>query len=290
MADDTAQLAKPPRKARSASAKSSDPVPEPPADAVKPAKPPRKPRSTTTKAVSELGTEPAGEASKTAKSVGKKAQSSSPATSSSTTVPEPADAAKPLKKTPPKAAIRKTASKAAASAPSLELSGLSDSDTPAGPSQASVGSAARPHSPVQPRKQKQSQSQSQSQSQTELAVLASQAADPALSADSDRAQSGNEADAEVSAGKEKRRSKREAVVSRSKSKAKGQGAPTRVVLPSYQQLKAQMPADGHLLPIPAESRKAIKVHMRAFKGSAHVQDEALALYVNSQVSLSLPNL
>lgn len=234
-----------------------------------------------------MGTEPAEEASKVLKPVKRKPGSTS-ATLSSTTVPESADAAsklaklaKPLKKTPAKAA----SNQAAASASSPELSGLSDSDAPAGTSQASVGSAAKPQRPAQPSKQKQSQSQSQSQ--TELAVLASQAADSALSADTDRAQSGNEADAEVSAGKEKRRSKREAVVSRSKSKGKGQAAPTRVVLPSYQQLTAQMPADGHLLPIPAESRRAIKVHMRAFKGSAHVQDEALALYVNSQVLLAL---
>ena len=162
------------------------------------------------------------------------------------------------------------------------MSDLSDvpHDTSEAPKGAlgSVGSAVRPYTAVQASKQSHSQAQ-------QTAVLASQGADTAPNAHTDRAQSGNEADAEISYAKEKRRSKREATVSRSKSKAKGEAAPARVVLPSYKQLKANGPTQS--LAIPYDSRRAIKMHMRAFKGSAYVQDQALALYVNSQVCASL---
>ena len=274
-AGDASQLAKASKTSQPTTAKTSEPVV---AD-VKLAKPSRKTRSTTAKTILDLGSKPAHDASELAKPL--KKTTAKAARLSSALVSEQADTAaklaKPLKKTTVKTASRKAASEATANDTSPELSG--SSEFPAGTRKGSVAAGAKPsRDPAQAKKPSQSQSQIE-----QTAVLASQAADATLSAESDRAQSGNEADAELSPATEKRRSKREATVSRSKSNGKGQGAPANMVLPSYKQLKAQMPADGQMLPIPPFSRKAIKVHMRAFKGSAYVQDQALALYVNSQV-------
>ena len=276
-AGDVTQLAKASKKTRKA--KSSDAAPESAAADVKLGESSGKARPTTAKTTVDSGREPEHDASQLAKPSQK--VPSARANSSRTSPPEQGDAAaklpKPLKETTVKKSSRKTASKAAASAASPEVSSLSD--FPAGSSKGSVTSTAGPGGiPAQAKKQSQSQTE-------QTAVLASQAADTTLSADSDRAQSSNEADAELSPAKEKRRSKRQATVSRSNSKGTGQGAPVRLVLPSYQQLKAQMPADGQILPVAPSNQKAIKDHMRAFRGSAYVQDQALALYVNSQVLL-----
>ena len=62
-------------------------------------------------------------------------------------------------------------------------------------------------------------------------------------------------------------------------------AQPRFALPSYRELKAQMQGDKGMFEIPAKSQKALQKHMRAFQGSARVQDQALALYVNSQVGV-----
>lgn len=274
-ADDALQLAKASNKTRSTTAKTS----EPGVADVKLAKPSRKAGSATAKTVLDLGPEPAHDASELAKPL--KKTTAKAAKSSNALEPEQADAAaklaKPLKTTAAKTVSSNAASKAAANGAPAEPSG--SSEFPADTSKGLMAAATRAGLTSA-----QANKQSQSQSQTDqTAVLASQAADATLSADSVRAQSGNEADAELSPATEKRRSKREATVSRSKSKAKGQVAPAKVVLPSYKQLKSQMPADGQMLPIPPISRKAIKVHIRAFRGSAYVQDQALALYVNSQV-------
>ena len=79
----------------------------------------------------------------------------------------------------------------------------------------------------------------------------------------------------------KQRSKREAVVSRRASKQQQDAAQPSLTLPSYHTLKADMPEEQ--LPLSSEGIRAIKRHITAFRGSAHVQDQSLALYVNSQV-------
>ena len=92
----------------------------------------------------------------------------------------------------------------------------------------------------------------------------------------DRSPSGEEE------GKSKRqRSQREATVSRRAGAKKETDAQGHVQLPSYRQLKAGMPKRP--LPLSSEGIEAIKAHMTAFQGSAAVQDQSLALYVNSQV-------
>ena len=283
-ADDATQLAKASEKTPSTTAKTGDAATQPAVADVKLAKPAKKARSTAAKAIVELGPDPANDVSQLAKP-SRKARSTT-ANSTGASMPEQTDAAatlaKPFKKTTATSASRKIAFKAAASGASSKLS-----DSPVDTRSDSQGSAAEHRTPA--KVSKLSKASKQSEAQTEhTAVLASQAANSILSAESDRVQSGNEPDAELSPATEKRRSKREATVSRSTSKGKGQGAPAKVVLPSYQQLKAQMPADGQWLPgqwlsIAPSDREAIKVHMRAFRGSANVQDQALALYVNSQV-------
>ena len=80
----------------------------------------------------------------------------------------------------------------------------------------------------------------------------------------------------------KQRSRREAVVSRRASQQQSPGPQASVTLPSYHQLEADMPEQQ--LPLTPEGVRAIQRHMTAFRGSAHVQDQSLALYVNSQVS------
>ncbi len=77
------------------------------------------------------------------------------------------------------------------------------------------------------------------------------------------------------------RSKREAVVSRKSTKQQNEAAQPSISLPSYHELKANAPEQR--LPLTAEGIQAIKRHIDAFRGSAHVQDQSLALYVNSKV-------
>ncbi len=77
------------------------------------------------------------------------------------------------------------------------------------------------------------------------------------------------------------RSKREAVVSRKAIKQQSDAAQPSISLPSYHELKANTPEQR--LPLTAEGIQAIKRHIDAFRGSAHVQDQSLALYVNSKV-------
>ena len=84
----------------------------------------------------------------------------------------------------------------------------------------------------------------------------------------------------------KQRSQREATVSRragAEGRAEGQGAEAQgqFQLPSYQSLKDNMPPKS--MTLSRESVRAIRSHLTAFKGSAAVQDQSLALYVNSQV-------
>ncbi|KAL0019761.1 hypothetical protein WJX79_003104 [Trebouxia sp. C0005] len=81
--------------------------------------------------------------------------------------------------------------------------------------------------------------------------------------------------------RKKHRSKREAVVSRRANKQQNDAAQPSISLPSYHQLKANTP--GQRLPLTAEGIQAIKRHIDAFRGSAHVQDQSLALYVNSKL-------
>lgn len=85
----------------------------------------------------------------------------------------------------------------------------------------------------------------------------------------------------------KQRSRREAVVSRRASQQQSPGPQASVTLPSYHQLEADMPEQQ--LPLTPEGVRAIQRHMTAFRGSAHVQDQSLALYVNSQVSALIDN-
>ncbi|KAL0044525.1 hypothetical protein WJX82_011160 [Trebouxia sp. C0006] len=77
------------------------------------------------------------------------------------------------------------------------------------------------------------------------------------------------------------RSKREAVVSRKAIKQQSDAAQPSISLPSYHELKANTPEQR--LPLTAEGIQAIKRHIDAFRGSAHVQDQSLALYVNSKL-------
>ena len=81
--------------------------------------------------------------------------------------------------------------------------------------------------------------------------------------------------------RKKQRSKREAVVSRRANKQQNDAAQPSISLPSYHKLKANTPEQR--LPLTAEGIQAIKRHIDAFRGSAHVQDQSLALYVNSKV-------
>ncbi len=81
--------------------------------------------------------------------------------------------------------------------------------------------------------------------------------------------------------RKKQRSKREAVVSRRAIKQQNDAAQPSISLPSYHELKANTPEQR--LPLTAEGIQAIKRHIDAFRGSAHVQDQSLALYVNSKV-------
>ena len=81
--------------------------------------------------------------------------------------------------------------------------------------------------------------------------------------------------------RKKQRSKREAVVSRRANKQQSDAAQPSISLPSYHELKANTPEQR--LPLTAEGIQAIKRHIDAFRGSAHVQDQSLALYVNSKV-------
>lgn len=80
----------------------------------------------------------------------------------------------------------------------------------------------------------------------------------------------------------KQRSKREAIVSRKAIKQQNDAAQPSISLPSYHELKANTPEQR--LPLTAEGIQAIKRHIDAFRGSAHVQDQSLALYVNSKVT------
>ena len=274
-AGDSSKLAKPPRKARSTKTKPSNALVAKPADeASKLAKPARKSRTTKAKTVSALVTDSADDTVK----LHRKPRSTRPKLSSVLElVNDVSQLAKPTRKrrsTTTKPAGRRASSKAAAaSASSSESSGLSDSDAS---SQGSMGSSAKQSTPARATKQSRSRTE-------EVAVLASQAADAPDSVTSHRDQPGNEADGELAPTKKSWRSKREATVSRSSAK-QGKDVQARVVLPSYKQLKDQGAGQGQLLHVPFEERRAIKAHMRAFKGSAHVQDQALALYVNSQVS------
>ena len=64
-------------------------------------------------------------------------------------------------------------------------------------------------------------------------------------------------------------------------------APTASMsLPSYTQLKQNVSDESRQLS--AAEAGAIKDHMAAFRGSANVQDQALALYVNAKVIFLLP--
>ncbi|DBA92452.1 TPA: hypothetical protein ACH3X1_002686 [Trebouxia sp. C0004] len=81
--------------------------------------------------------------------------------------------------------------------------------------------------------------------------------------------------------RKKQRSKREAVVSRKANKQRIDAAQPSISLPSYHDLKANKPEQR--LPLTAEGITAIKRHIDAFRGSAHVQDQSLALYVNSKL-------
>jgi hypothetical protein len=86
---------------------------------------------------------------------------------------------------------------------------------------------------------------------------------------------------DVPGTRKEQRSKRDAVVSRRANKQQNVAAQPSISLPSYHELKAKSPEQR--LPLTAEGIKAIKRHIDAFRGSAHVQDQSLALYVNSKV-------
>ena len=93
--------------------------------------------------------------------------------------------------------------------------------------------------------------------------------------------SSDAASGDVPDTRNKQRSKREAVVSRKTIKQQNDVAQPSISLPSYHELKANTPEQR--LPLTAEGIQAIKRHIDAFRGSAHVQDQSLALYVNSKV-------
>ncbi len=93
--------------------------------------------------------------------------------------------------------------------------------------------------------------------------------------------SSDAASGDVPDTRNKQRSKREAVVSRRAIKQQNDAAQPSISLPSYHELKANTPEQR--LPLTAEGIQPIKRHIDAFRGSAHVQDQSLALYVNSKV-------
>ena len=176
----------------------------------------------------------------------------------------------------------------------VDMDTASEASSHASDSSASSSASGQTQKSIPPHKQDLTEDLKQPPAQTELKHMPVFQDAPAIQAASTDAADAStdihadagadakqpEADATQRSLREVRKARR--VQSRSRQE---ESAQPRFALPSYKELKAQMQGDRLAVRIPLKSRKAMQTHMRAFQGSARVQDQALALYVNSQVML-----